>query len=284
MFILLGFYFFVREPLYVVFTLPLAVIHVIWSVRNSIHSYLFARRKQRIKEQSQLRVRSLIKAQFHRETTVLWRDKLLFSFVFTSITTGIFSGYFFLHGDEILLPESVRNTIGGFLPSMFLFLGIYVVIMYTSVFPALNLFLNEEKTMWIIKHLPVKNETFVYGKVSALFLCFLTAVPFIPYILIFTGFDQLGFLILFLIFSYIAGVIVSVPLSVKYVGKKSDIMLLYSVAMVLFLILGLMVTVFNIIEENFVYPAVLYLIIFLVEFLVLYLSLRLSSRILALKS
>ena len=281
--ILLGFYFYVSQPIYVILTLPLTIIHCAWSLKNSMDSYLFSKRRERTKERSLVKIRSIIIAQFHRETTVLWRDKLLFSFVFSSIIAGLFSGYFFLYGDEILIPESLRQALGGFLPSMFLFLGVYVVVMYTAVFPALNLFLNEEKTMWIIRYLPIKNDTVVYGKVSALALCFLTSIPFIPYISIFTGFDRAGFLLWFLIFSYIAGIIVSVPLGVKYVGKKSDILLLYSVSMILFLILGLMISFINIIERFFGYPIIFYLLVLFFEIFILYLSLKFSSQILSLK-
>ncbi len=281
--ILLGFYFQVGEPIYVIFTLPLAIIHVVWSIKNSMESHLFSKRKERVKDKSQIKIRNTIKAFFYRETTVLWRDKLLFSFVFTSVSTGLFSGYLFVYGDEILIPEAIRNQIGGLLPSMFLFLGIYVVIMYTGVFPALNLFLNEEKTMWILRHMPVKNDNIIFGKVSSLSLCFLTAIPFIPYITIFIGFDQIVFLVFFLIFSYIAGIIISLPLGVKYVGKKSDIMLLYSVSMILFVILGSVSVVANMIERVFAYPIILYIIILLSELLLLYVSIKISSQILSLK-
>jgi hypothetical protein len=166
---------------------------------------------------------------------------------------------------------------------MFLFLGIYVVIMYTAVFPSLNLFLNEEKTMWILRHMPVKNESIVYGKVSSLALCFLTAIPFIPYITIFTGLDQIVFLVWFLVFSYIAGIILSLPLGVKYVGKKSDIMLLYSVAMILFVILGFVAIIADIIEQNFTYPIIIYTIILFFEIFLLYVSIKISSQLLSLK-
>ena len=283
MLILLGFYFYVSNPIFVIFTLPITIIHCAWAIKNSMESYLFSIRKERTKERSLVKIRSFIKAQFHRETTILWRDKLLISFVFFSITTGLFSGYLFLYGDEILIPEALRQTLGGFLPSMFLFLGVYVVVIYTAVFPALNLFLNEEKTMWIIRYLPVKNDTIVYGKVSALGLCFLTSIPFIPYISIFTGFDKLGFLLWFLVYSYIAGVIISVPLGVKYIGKKSDILLLYSVSMILFLVLGLMIGFINVIEKFFNYPAIFYLLILFFEIFILYFSLKFSSKILTLK-
>jgi hypothetical protein len=165
---------------------------------------------------------------------------------------------------------------------MFVFLGVYVVVVYTAVFPALNLFLNEEKTMWIIRHVPVKNDVLIYGKTSALALCFLTSIPFIPYISIFIGFDQIVFLIWLLVFSYIAGVIISVPLGVKYVGKKSDIMLLYSVAMMLFAILGTAAIVGSAIRDNFAFPIVIYILSILAEIFVLYISLKISSKILAL--
>ena len=281
--IFLGFCFQSRQPIFVIFTLPLAIIHVSWSIKNSMDSHLFSKRKERIKDKSNIKIRNTIKAFFHRETTVLYRDKLLFSFIFTSISTGLFSGYLFVNGEEILIPETIRNQIGGFLPSMFMFLGIYVVVMYTGVFPALNLFLNEEKTMWILRHIPIRNENIIFGKASSLSLCFLTAVPFISYITIFTGLDKIVFLIFFLIFSYIAGIIISLPLGVKYVGKKSDIMLLYSVSMILFVFLGVVSVVVNIIESTFTYPIVLYILILLLEIIVLFVSIKISSQILSLK-
>lgn len=282
MFILLGFIFNSRSMLYASSMLPLATLHATWSIKNSIPSYLFVKRKERLKERAQVKVRSVIKALFYRETTVLWRDKLLFSFVFSSVSTGLFAGYLFLYGEEILIPEALRKTIGGFLPSMFVFLGVYVVVVYTAVFPGLNLFLNEEKTMWIIRHVPVKNDVLIYGKTSALALCFLTSIPFVPYISIFIGLDQIAFLLWLLIFSYIAGVIVAVPLGVKYVGKKSDIMLLYSVAMLLFAVLGTAATLGSVIRDYFAYPIAIYILTILAEILVLYLSLKISSKILSL--
>jgi hypothetical protein len=281
--ILLGFCFQSRQPIYVMLTLPLAIFHVTWGIRNSIDSHLFSKRKERIKDKSNIKIRNTIKAFFHRETTVLYRDKLLFSFIFTSVTTGLFSGFLFVNGDEILIPEALRSQLGGFLPSMFMFLGIYVVVMYTGVFPALNLFLNEEKTMWILRHIPIRNENIIFGKISSLSLCFLTTIPFIPYITIFTGLDKIVFLIFFLIFSYIAGIIISVPLGVKYVGKKSDIMLLYSVSMILFVFLGIVSVFINMVERAYPYPIFLYAIILVIEIIALYVSIKISSQILSLK-
>lgn len=280
--ILLGFYFQGRYPLYIVFTLPLAVLHMIWSVQNSMPSYLYIKRKDRMKERAQVKMRGVIRAIFYKETTVLWRDRLLLSFIVTSISTGIFSGYFYIYGDEILIPEYLRETMSGFLPSMFLNLSVFIVVMYTAVFPSLNLFLNEEKTMWLVRHVPIRNDLFVFGKTSALSLCFLTAIPVIPYISIFIGIDDIFFLIWFLCFSYLAGVIISVPLGIKYVGKKSDIILLYSVAMLLFLILGWISFLRFVINRVFEYPIVIYIIILLIEILILYICLKESSKMLEL--
>ena len=280
--ILLIFAYQSRTMLFIVLTLPLALLHISWSIKNGMTSYLFSKRKERIKERSQVKIRNIIKTQFYREITVLWREKLLFSFILTSVVTGFFSGYFYLYGEEIFIPEVVRRSVDDFLPAMFMFLGVYVVIIYTAVFPGLNLFLNEEKTMWIIRHLPVDNDAIIFGKTSALTLCFLTSIPFIPYISIFIGLDRIVYLFWFLIFSYIAGFIVSVPIGVRYVGKKSDIMLLYSVAMLLFGILGAMSTIGNFIEKNFNYPFLMYTLILLIELLVLYISLKISSKLLSL--
>jgi len=87
----------------------------------------------------------------------------------------------------------------------------------------------------------------------------------------------------FLIFSYLAGVIISIPLGVKYVGKKSDIMLLYSIAMILFAVLGSAAMLGIFIENQFQYPILIYSLILLAEIIVLYISLKISSNILNIK-
>ncbi len=281
--ILLAFFFDIRHPLYIILTMPLGLLHVVWSIKNSMESYLYLNRKERTKERSQVKMRGVIKAIFHKETTVLWRDKLLIGFIFTSVSTGLFSGYFFLYGDEILIPEFVREYFTAILPSLFLFLAIFIVVMYTAVFPSLNLFLNEEKTMWLVRHIPIKNDIFVFGKTSALSLCFLTSIPVIPYLVIFLGLENITYLIWFLCFSYLAGVIVAVPLGVKYVGKKSDIILLYSVAMILLLILGIM-TILKIFIDRYIEQSyIVYILIIAFEIIILYFSLKMSSKILSIR-
>jgi len=282
--ILLGFYWYSQEILFVACTLPIVVLHLTWALRHAMESYLYVNRKERTREKNQIKIFSPFRAFFYRETTVLWRDRLLVSFVFTSVSTALITGYLVLYGAELLIPESLREMAGRSLPSMFVFTGIYIVIIYTSVFPSLNLFLNEEKTMWILRNLPIRNETIIFGKASSLTLCFVTAIPFIAYISIFIGLNEIIFISWFLIFSYIAGVIISVPLGAKYVGKKSDVLLLYSVAMILFVILAIVGTTGNYIRQNFTYAIVFYSIFLIVEFGVLYLSLKLSSHILSLNS
>jgi hypothetical protein len=188
-----------------------------------------------------------------------------------------------VYGTDILIPEAFQEFAEEFLPPMFVFLGIYVVTIYTSVFPSLNLFLNEEKTMWILRNLPLRNETIVQGKVLVLILCFLTALPFLAYLSIFIGVDNYLFLSWFLVFSFIAGMILSVPLGAKYVGKKSDVLLLYSVAMLLFIIMGIVSTFGLFVQRYMEYYFVVYLLILVAELGVLAFSLKLSSQIVSLK-
>jgi hypothetical protein len=281
--ILIGFYALSEKPLFITLTLPIVIIHVGWSIRYAIYSYQYIRRKKRVKEKAQIKKRNVIGALFNREITVIWRDKLFFSFIFSSCFTGFGAGYLYVYGDKLFIPESLLRLYGGFLPSMFVFMGIFIVVVYTGVFPALNLFLNEEKTMWIIRHIPLRSDTIVFGKTSALALCFLTSIPFVPYISIFLGFEKIIFLIWFLIFSYIACIIISVPLGVKYVGKKSDIMLLYSIAMILFAVLGSAAMLGMFIENQFENPLIFYVLILLLEIMILYISLKISSKILSVK-
>ena len=192
--ILLGFYWFSQSMTFIVLTLPLALLHLIWSLSHATDSYLFVNRKERTKDKSQVKIRNIIPTICYREITVLWRDKLLFSFIFTSVTTALFTGYLAIYGTDLLIPESLKEYAGEFLPDMFVFLGIYIVVIYTAVFPSLNLFLNEEKTMWILRNLPLSNETIVKGKVLSLTLCFLTSLPFLAYVSLFIGLDNIVFL------------------------------------------------------------------------------------------
>jgi len=278
--LLLGFYWYSHEVVYVVCTLPLACLHLFWGIHHGMESFLFVKRKERVKERRTVRSQNILSALATREILTLWRDRLFFSFVFTAITTALFTGYFFLYGADILIPESIRSLAEQYLPSMFVFLGIYIVVIYTAVFPSLNLFLNEEKTMWILHHLPLPKYTIVVGKTLALLLCFITTIPFIAYISIFIGLQQLPFLIWVLMFSFLAGVIISLPLGAKYVGKKSDILLFYAVAMILFIVAGIAASAGKYLTRVTIYWPLFLCSILLVELLFLWLSALLSAKIL----
>ena len=278
--ILIAFFLYTQEPLFVVLTLPIALIHVIWSLNHAKESHQNIRRKQRTNNVAQIKKRSAIWAIFHKETTILWRDRLLTSFVSTSAFAGFAAGYFYLYGDELLIPESLRAMYGEFLPAMFIFLGVFIVVIYTAVFPALTLILNEEKTMWILRHIPIKNETLILGKTSSLLLCFVAGIPAIPFMIIFVGIENLAYLFWFLVFSYLASVILALPIGVKYVGKKSDIMLLYSVTMMLLLIIGIGSFAGTYIWENLPYPIIPSILIILIEFIALGVSIKISDNLL----
>ena len=124
MIILVVFYLYLLDPLFVLITLPLAFLHILWSLNHADESHQNIRRKERINNISQNKTRGIIRAIFYKEITILWRDRLLASFVSTSVFTGLTAGYLYLYGDELFIPESLRVMYGEFLPSLFIFLGI----------------------------------------------------------------------------------------------------------------------------------------------------------------
>jgi hypothetical protein len=280
--LLLGFFWFSQSMVFIACMLPVAVIHFVWSVSHALESYRFVKRKERTSGRAQVHSRGMLQALFIREVTGIWRDRLYFSFVSMSIMTALGTGYLFVYGTDLLIPESIQKYISGFLPTLFVFLGCYIVVMYAAVFPALNLFLTEEKTIWILRNLPLKNETIVYGKTLALSLCFLTTLPFLAFIPTFLGVDDLLFLFWFLCFSFLAAVIIAIPLGVKYVGKKSDILLLYSVAMILFVLLSVVGAGINLLRSLTTISILpLCVLLLCLELSLLFLSLKLSARLLS---
>jgi hypothetical protein len=280
--VLLLFFWFSQSMLYIALLAPVAVLQCVWSLSYAMESFRFVNRKERTKERVDVRIRSLVRTVFFREVTVTWRERLYFSFVSMSVFTALGTGYLYLYGTDLFIPETIQKMIKGFLPSLFVFLGCYVVVMYAAVFPALNLFLTEEKTLWILRNLPVKNETIVYGKTLSLSLCFLTTLPYLAFVPVFLGTGDLLFLLWFLVFSFLAAVILAVPLGVKYAGKKSDILLLYSVAMILFVLLSVVGAGMNILRHTLgVSILLLCLLMLALEATVLFLSLKLSARLLS---
>jgi len=281
--ILLLLFFYASQSLwFVAGMLPLAVIHCFWSMSHPLDSYRYVKRKERTSERAQVRPRGILYTLFLREVTGIWRERLFFSFISMSLVTAVGTGYLFLYGTDLFIPESLQRYVGGFLPSLFVFLGCYIVVMYAAVFPALNLFLTEEKTMWVLRNLPLRNDTIVYGKALALILCFLTTLPFLAVIPIFLGGDDLLFLFWFLCFSFLAAVILAIPLGVKYVGKKSDILLLYSVAMILFVLLSVVGAGMNLLRSASSFSILpLCLLLLALEGSMLFLSLKVSARLLS---
>lgn len=280
--VLLVFFWFSQSLLFISCMFPLAILHCCWSLSHPLESYRFVKRKERTKERAQVHLRGSLITLFYREVTVIWRERLYFSFISMSITTALGTGYLYLYGTDLFIPESIQKLVSGFLPTLFVFLGCYIVIMYAAVFPALNLFLTEEKTMWILRNLPIKNETIIYGKTLALSLSFLATLPFLAFVPIFLGIDDLLFLLWFLGFSFLAAIIIAIPLGVKYVGKKSDILLLYSVAMILFVLLSIVGAGMNLLRSGATISILpLCVLLLLLELSALFLSLKLSARLLS---
>ncbi len=280
--VLLVFFWFSQSLLFISCMFPLAILHCCWSLSHPLESYRFVKRKERTKERAQVHLRGSLITLFYREVTVIWRERLYFSFISMSITTALGTGYLYLYGTDLFIPESIQKLVSGFLPTLFVFLGCYIVIMYAAVFPALNLFLTEEKTMWILRNLPIKNETIIYGKTLALSLSFLATLPFLAFVPIFLGIDDLLFLLWFLGFSFLAAIIIAIPLGVKYVGKKSDILLLYSVAMILFVLLSIVGAGMNLLRSGATISILpLCVLLLWLELSALFLSLKLSARLLS---
>lgn len=145
--------------------LILAVVYLWWSLNYTLDSFHFVARKKHKQEQLQVGISSVRTAIFYKETITLWRDKLLSSYVFTAALMGGFSGYLAVFGEDLFIPENLQVLSQSFLPSAYAVLGIYILVIYTSVFTTVALFLNEENTVWILRHLPVKEKTIIQGKV-----------------------------------------------------------------------------------------------------------------------
>ena len=261
-----------------------SVVFLFWSLRNSLDSFQYAKRKERIKDIELVGIRNVKAAIINKETTIIWRDNLLSSFIFSSVSTGIFIGYLTAFGDETVIPEVLRTITERLSPLVYAFLGTYIVIMYTAVFPSLNLFLAEEKTMWLLRLMPISNKKIIKSKVSSLTLSFIASIPYVAFFIAFAGLKYLLFSLWLLVFSYLMAVILSVPIGAKYVGKKSDILVLYSVAMLLFIILGITMSLISLFDLQSIEIGFFYIISILIEIGFLFGSLHLSSNIITLYS
>lgn len=275
-FLLLWFY---REPISTLIILLLAASYLIISFRWALDSYQFVKRIERNKELNQVKIRDTTRAIFYKETTILWRDHLLFSFIFSAVTIGGFSGYLARFGGDSILPEGLRQLAKFITPAMYGFLGVYVLVIYTSVFTSLNFFLAEEDTVWLIRNLPVTEKTMMRGKVVSLILPFICSIPFIAFFSAFEGMSVIPSMIWFVIFSFMIGVAISFPLGAKYMGKKSDVLLLYCVAMILFIILALTIAFENVVSLYTTFLIPFYIITILVAFISMFLSIEFSTNI-----
>lgn len=267
----------------VLILLIISFIYLLWSCTYSLDSYQYVIRKIWKKERAQVWLSNIKKAVFYKEIITLWRERVLFSIIFSSVIMGFGAGYIAKFGAESLLPESLQILISRFSPESYAFFGIYVLTIHGVVFISLSFFLNEEHTIWLMRHSPVNMSDIVYGKVFALLIPFLCSIPFIAYYSAFTSGESLLFLLWFLIFSYLVGIIICFPLGARYVGKKSDILLLYSVSLLIFIILGVAFSFNSIFGMLGISKYILYILIILIELLLIFVSTKLAANSLSVK-
>lgn len=275
--IIIGLYLYFDSIYVLIALIGISALYCFYSMHHVLDAYLFARRKKRRQTPTQRLFSTPLRSIFHKETTVMWRDNLYQSYIVTTAVTGAITGYLTIYGEEILIPEALRESLENLMPFLYVFIGGYIVTVYTAVFPTLNMFFNEEKTLWVLRHIPLSSETIVAGKASSILLSFITAIPFLAFYVAFTGFEYLGFATWLLIFSFLAGVILSLPLGVRYLGKKSDILVLYSVALLVFIISSLGAGVSTVLDFFPGFQLVFYLGSIGVELIILFGSIQLAG-------
>ena len=263
--------------------LVLSFVYLLISLNYCMDSYLYVNRKNRKNEKTQVWLEKPSKVIFLKEITILWRERVLNSIIFSASIMGIGAGYMVRFGAEEILPESLQMIASRITPEAYAFFGIYVLTIHGAVFISLSLFLNEEHTLWLINHMPIKTETVIYGKTLSIILPLICCLPFIAFYSAFTSGRSIVFLVFFLVFSYIAGIIICFPLGAKYVGKKSDILLLYSVSLLIFLILGIFFSINGVIGNLGSSQYFLYGFILLIEMPLLLISLKISAKNLRVK-
>ena len=263
--------------------LAISFVYLLISLKYCLDSYQYIPRLERKAEKPQVWLDGIKKAVFYKEITTLWRERVLFSMIFSSVLIGIGSGYIARFGADKLLPESLQLIVSKISPESYAFFGIYVLTIHGAVFISLSLFLNEEQTIWILHHLPVKISTIVAGKALVLVIPLICSIPFIAYYSAFTNGDSIIFLSWFLVFSYLAAVTICFPLGAKYVGKKSDILLLYSVSLLVFIILGVIFSINSFFRIVNISQYLFYIILILAEFAMLFVSLKITEKFLSIR-
>ena len=272
------------DPLSLLLIIVFSFAYFIYSLQFCLDSYQFISRKKRIPEKSQVWLSTIKQAVFHKEITVLWRDRILFSILFSSVLIGVFSGYLARFGAEEFLPAGLEEIAAMISPEAYAFFGVYVLTIHSAVFVSLSFFLNEADTLWLLRHLPVPMKDIVKGKALALLIPFLCCIPFIAYYAAFTNLSSIFLLLWFLSFSYLASIIVCFPLGARYAGRKSDILLLYSLSLFIFMVLGVAFSVNYTLGILGASRLFFYLFSILVELILFYfVSIRLTAFLLTVK-
>ena len=245
--------------------LGVSLIYLYISLFFALDSYQFVKRKTWKQERTQLWLTHPILAVFYKEVIILWREKILFSILFSAVVLGIGIGYIARFGITQFLPENLAKFAEGIPPETYAFFGIYILTIHAAVFVSLSFFLNEEKTLWLLRHMPIHMMKIVSGKALTISMPFLCSIPFIAYFTAFIPGQSLLFIIWFLLFSFIASMILCFPLGARYAGRKSDILLLYSVSLMIFIILSIMYSLSSTITSMGIFGLVVYMLLVLLE-------------------
>jgi hypothetical protein len=222
---------------FLIFILAISIGLLGLSILQVNQSYLYVHRKKRKRVSSQ-NWKGVIQAVFQKETTMLWRDNLFFSVIVSAVVMGIFCGYVSSYGAAQFLPESLNMFTTNIPVLGYAFMGVYVLVVYAAVFIGLNVFLNEQNTVWLIHLLPVSTSTIVWGKIASLCLSFLACIPFVAFFTAFTQGSEVWMTIWLLLFGFLSGCILSSIIGSYYCGRKSDVLLLYSVSLLMFIVIA----------------------------------------------
>jgi len=249
----------------ILFLLGVSLIYLFISLSFALDSYQFVKRKTWKREQTQLWLTHPIHAVFYKEVIILWREKILFSILFSAVVLGVGIGYIARFGIAQFLPESLARFAEGIPPEMYAFFGIYILTIHAAVFVSLSFFLNEEKTLWLLRHMPSPMVKIVSGKALSISMPFLCSLPFIAYFFAFIPNESFLFILWFLLFSFFASIILCFPLGARYAGRKSDILLLYSVSLMIFIVLSIMYSLSSIISSMGLFGVVIFVLLLFFE-------------------
>ncbi len=262
----------------------LTVPYLLFSLMNSGTAFGHSSRKKRRQlRPGDVRIRHQSDAVRWKEATIMWRDRLIPGFAITAVLVGLSTGYLAGHIDMNLFPPQIRPRIAPAVPEMMLMLGAYITAAYAFVFPGLNLFLSEERTLWLLRNLPIGERSLISGKLGAMLLPFLASIPFPFYFMLYEGAQYLAEGLLMLVFAFFTGLATALPFGIRYAGRKSDVLLLYTVSVLFFAILSIFAYVSHYSAKLGVMGVLL--VIFLLDWsaFVLWLSFELSSRMLSKK-